>query len=76
MAEPTVIPRPQPEATVLLIGGLFITWLAAFGETPLELARSISIGVGISLAVSMFMELRFGQWDNLLHTGFYILILR
>lgn len=68
------VPRPNVAATVILVGGLVVTWFVAWGDLPSELARVTAIGVGISLVLSLFMELRQGRWDNLLRADLVAMV--
>ena len=68
------IPRPKLAATGVFVGGLLVTGFVAWGDLPSELARSTAVGVGISLIMSLFVELRQGRWDNLLRADLVALV--
>lgn len=74
-------PQPDINGTFIALVGIALTALLANGEQPSSLARFSSIGVLISLALSIAMDLRLGGLRNLIRAdlmailAFYFLTL-
>ena len=64
-AAPT--PGPQIAGSVLFLLGLFSTWFFLNGKQPSDIARAGSIGVGLSIMASAWVDLRLG-FRNLVRT--------
>lgn len=60
VATSTVSPRPEVAGTVLFCVGLLMTWATLTGSTPSGLARYAAYGVGVSLAASLAVDVRYG----------------
>ncbi len=56
---------PELVATGVFLLGLGLTYTSLTGDTPSALARYAAVGTGISLALSMLIELK-QRWENLL----------
>jgi hypothetical protein len=63
----------NPQATQALLVGLVVTGLLMFGDRPSALARAASVGVGLSLACSFWIEAKRG-WLNLLRADLVALV--
>jgi len=82
-AAPEVSEHPQPDinGTFIALVGMALTALLANGEQPSSLARFSSIGILISLGLSVAMDLRLGGLRNLIRAdlmailAFYFLTL-
>jgi len=59
------VPRPELVGTGVFLLGLGLTYATLTGDTPSALARWAAVGTGISLALSMLIELN-RRWENLL----------
>lgn len=74
-------PKPNINGTFIALVGMALTALLANGDQPSSLARFSSIGVLISLALSVAMDLRLGGLRNLIRAdlmailAFYFLTL-
>jgi len=57
------LPRPEIVSTGVFLLGLGLTYATLTGDTPSALARWAALGTGISLALSMLIELnrRWGE---------------
>lgn len=60
-------PGPQVAGTVLFLLGLVCTWFFVGGKQPSDIARAGSIGVGLSIIASAWVDLRLG-FRNLVRT--------
>lgn len=74
------VPKAAPLGTQLALVGIALTGVFLQGETPTQLGRFAAIGVGISLAVSVALDLRRGvqnviRADVLAILAFYFLTL-
>jgi hypothetical protein len=56
---------PELVATGVFLLGLGLTYASLTGDTPSALAQYAAVGTGISLALSMLIELK-QRWENLL----------
>src|SRR5215467_1729101 len=56
---------PELVATGVFLLGLCLTYASLTGDTPSALARYAALGTGISLALSLLIELS-QRWENLL----------
>ena len=53
-------PRAHPVGSLLFLAGVWFTALTMHGETSSQLAHYVSVGVGLSLAASIYMDSRPG----------------
>src|SRR5436853_304895 len=60
-----VVPRPELVGTGVFLLGLGLTYGTLTGDTPSAMARWAAVGTGISLGLSMLIELN-RRWENLL----------
>jgi hypothetical protein len=59
------VPRPELVGTGVFLLGLGLTYATLTGDTPSAVARWAAVGTGISLALSMLIELN-RRWENML----------
>lgn len=59
-------PRAEMAATAIILTGLLFTGMTLHGNTPTQVARYAAYGVGISLALSSFVDARSGGFRNLI----------
>jgi hypothetical protein len=70
----STVPRPNAEATALLLACLAITGLTnPYGEVASSHARFAAVGVGISLVIFLFAEFR-KSWTNLLRADLVAIV--
>src|SRR4029077_17143091 len=66
-------PRPEIVGTGVFLLGMGLTYATLTGDTPSALARWAAIGTGISLALSMLIELHH-RWENLLRADLVAIV--
>src|SRR5712691_9335294 len=73
-ADSVAVPRPDPQATIVLLVCLAITGLSdPTGGTPSSHARFAAIGVTLSLVLFLFVEFR-KSWANLLRADLVAIV--
>lgn len=65
--------RADPAATAVFVVGLVLTAFSLGGETPVDVASRAAVGVGLSLALLLFLELR-RSFNNLLRADLVALV--
>ena len=68
--------EPTPTGTILMMVGLLLTWITLGGDTPSAVARHAAVGVGMSLGMSFWFDLKHGlrgllRTDNIALIGLY-----
>src|SRR5260370_12036450 len=61
----TGVRRPEIVGTGIFLLGLALTFASLTGDTPSAIARWAAVGTGISLGLSMLIELNH-RWENLM----------
>lgn len=56
-------PKPSPKGTVFALAAVLVAALTQFSHTPTDLARYAAIWVGLGLAGSVLMDLKYGLWN-------------